>query len=108
MEDLFSKLFTGFGKIQQEYAIKLREGAKLFLSTDRKSPQPTDATIKSEMNYRSLGVQPEIRKCHIHFIRANPGKKETTDRWGLHVIFLGVARDQKFTIAGKTISLPDH
>ena len=35
VEDLFSKLFTGFGRIQQEYAIKLREGAKLLLSTDR-------------------------------------------------------------------------
>ena len=39
-----------------------------------------------------LGVQPEIQSLHIDsktvvFIKANPGKKETTDGSGSHVIF---------------------
>ena len=73
----------------------------------------------SNLKYESVRIGSKT----VVFIRANPGKKETTDGLGSHVIFLlgslhfsgsgkflKMARDQKFKFAvtGKIISFLDH
>lgn len=49
VEDLFSKLFTGFGRIQQEYAIKLREGQAFALNRPHRVPSPLMQQVRNEL-----------------------------------------------------------
>ena len=52
VEDLFPQLFTWLGKIQQEYTIKLRDGARPFaLNTPRRVPIPLMAQVRNELNH---------------------------------------------------------
>ena len=58
MEQLFPQLFTGLGKIEQEYTIKLREGAQPFsLNTPRRVPIPLMQQVRNELDrMERLGV----------------------------------------------------
>ena len=73
----------------------------------------------SNLKYEGVRIETVV------FIRANPGKKETTDRSGSHVNFIRdwctfpdavssekwhVTKNFKFTVTGKTILFPtaDH
>ena len=73
----------------------------------------------SNLKYESVRIDSKT----VVFIRANPGKKETTDGLGLHVNFIWglvhfsesgkfrkMARDQnfKFAVTGKIILFPDR
>ena len=49
--DRFSHLFTGLGKLEEEYIIRLKEGAKPFsLSTPRRMPIPLLKPVKKELD----------------------------------------------------------
>ena len=51
VEDLFPQLFTGLGRIEQEYTIKLSEGAKPFaLNTPRRVPIPLMQQLRNELD----------------------------------------------------------
>ena len=58
VEQLFPQLFTGLGKIEQEYTIKLREGAKPFsLNTPRGVSIPLMQQVRNELDrMERLGV----------------------------------------------------
>ena len=50
-EQLFPGLFTGLGKLQGEYTIKLRDGAKSFsLTTSRRVAIPLIPAVKTELS----------------------------------------------------------
>ena len=57
-EEQFPQLFTGLGKLEGEYEIKLREGAQPFaLNTPRRVPVPLMESVKDELNrMEQLGV----------------------------------------------------
>ena len=62
VEQLFPQLFTGLGKIEQEYTIKLREGAKPFsLNTPRRVPIPLMQQVRNELDrMERLGVISQV------------------------------------------------
>jgi hypothetical protein len=57
-EELFPNLFTGLGKLKEEYTIHLREGAQPFvLNTPRRVPVPLMQAVKDELDrMQRLGV----------------------------------------------------
>ena len=57
-EELFPNLFTGLGKLEEEYTIRLREGAQPFaLNTPRRVPVPLMRAVKDELDrMERLGV----------------------------------------------------
>ena len=57
-EELFPQLFTGLGKLEEEYTIRLREGAQPFaLNTPRRVPVPLMQSVKEELDrMERLGV----------------------------------------------------
>ncbi|XP_048236436.1 uncharacterized protein LOC125371759 [Haliotis rufescens] len=57
-KDMFPKLFTGLGKMEGEYTIKLKEDAKPFsISTPRRVPLPLMKKVKQELqSMESSGV----------------------------------------------------
>ena len=57
-EELFSGLFTGLGKLEEEYTIRLRDGAQPFtLNTPRRVPVPLMRAVKDELDrMQRLGV----------------------------------------------------
>lgn len=64
VEDLFPQLFTWLGKIQQEYTIKLRDGARPFaLNTPRRVPIPLMEQVRNKLNHmEGLGVISRIEE----------------------------------------------
>ena len=62
VEQLFPQLFTGLGKIEQEYTIKLREGAQPFsLNTPRRVPIPLMQQVRNELDrMERLGVISQV------------------------------------------------
>ena len=57
-EEQFPQLFTGLGKLNDEYTIRLKEGAQPFaLNTPRRVPVPPMKSVKSELErMEKLGV----------------------------------------------------
>ena len=57
-EEEFPQLFTGLGKLSEEYTIKLKDGATPFaLNTPRRVPVPLMKSVKSELErMEKLGV----------------------------------------------------
>ena len=57
-EELFPNFFTGLGKLEGEYTIRLREGAQPFaLNTPRRVPVPLMQAVKDELDrMQRLGV----------------------------------------------------
>ena len=57
-EEQFPQLFTGLGKLNDEYTIRLKEGAQPFaLNTPRRVPVPLMKSVKSELErMEKLGV----------------------------------------------------
>lgn len=60
----FSRLFTGLGKIDGEYTIRLKDGAKPFsLSTPRRVPIPLMKAVRNELDRMvGLGVISQIHE----------------------------------------------
>ena len=62
--DLFPQLFTGLGKMEGEYTIKLKEGATPFsISTPRRVAIPLMQSVKAELDQmQELGVISPIQE----------------------------------------------
>ncbi len=63
-DQAFPELFKGFGKLQEEYTIKLREGAKPFsLTTPRRVAIPLLPAVRKELErMEELGVVTRVEK----------------------------------------------
>ena len=61
--DKFSRLFTGLGKLEGDYKIQLKEGAKPFsLSTPRRVSLPLMKPLKKLDRMARLGVISQIKE----------------------------------------------